>query len=402
MSMQPRDLTIPAGWDRRGLPAWSYASAEMLELEKELLFRRSWQLVGHECELPEPGDYVTLDVAGERALVVRGRDGVARAFHNVCRHRGSRVVADERGHCRGAIVCPFHAWSYNLDGTLRGPARPQTLPPLDPVRWGLKPIELELWQGFVFVRFKPSGQPSVSEILAPFADEVAAYRPRELVVPPGDAAWSEEIAVNWKAVRDVDNEGYHVPKAHPGLQDLYGHHYADEPFVAGASRSFARFNDGPGSLWSVRKYKKILPDVTALPESHRRAWLYVGLFPNSVLTFYPDSVMFYQEFPLAHDRTLQRGRTFAYRDESRELRLARYLSGRIDRITGREDAQLIVWSYEATHSSGYDGVILSDLEYGVRSYHDHLRRLLPVVNLETAPAHGTVAAVNAELLAEGA
>jgi carnitine monooxygenase subunit len=242
----------------------------------------------------------------------------------------------------------------------------------------------------------------VSEILAPFADEVAAYRPGDLVVPADDSAWSEEIPVNWKAVRDVDNEGYHVPKAHPGLQDLYGHRYSDEPFVDGASRSFARFNDGPGSLWSVRKYKKILPEVTALPESHRRAWLYVGFFPNSVLTFYPDSVMFYQEFPLAQDRTLQRGRIFAYRGESRELRLARYLSGRIDRITGREDAQLIVWSYEAAHSSGYEGVILSDLEYGVRSYHDHLRRALPVVNLETPPAPGTVAAVNAELLAQGA
>jgi carnitine monooxygenase subunit len=150
---QPRDLSIPAGWDRRGLPGWSYSSPELLELEKELLFRSCWQLAGHECELPESGDYLTLDVAGERALVVRGRDGALRAFHNVCRHRGSRVVADERGRCRGAIVCTFHGWAYNLDGTLRGPARPGSFPALDPAEWSLKPIELELWQGFLFVRF---------------------------------------------------------------------------------------------------------------------------------------------------------------------------------------------------------------------------------------------------------
>ena len=402
MNMQPRDLSIPTGWDRRGLPGWSYGNAELLELEKELLFRRSWQLVGHECDLAEPGAYLTLDVAGERALVVRGRDGAIRAFHNVCRHRGSRVVADERGVCRGAITCPFHAWSYNLDGTLRGAARPQTLPRLDPRQWGLKPIELEIWQGFVFVRFKPSEQPAVADILAPFADEVGHYRTHALAILPGGGAWKDELPVNWKAVRDVDNEGYHVPRAHPGLQDLYGHGYSDEPFVRGASRSFAPFNDGPGNLWSVRKYKKLLPEVTTLPESHRRAWLYFGFFPNTVLTFYPDSVMFYQEFPLSVDRTLQRGCSYAYRDETRELRAARYLSKRIDRVTDGEDAQLIVWSSEAVLSSGYDGVILSDLEYGVRSYHDHLRQLMPVLDLDRPPAPGTLAQLNETLLAEPA
>ena len=204
---------------------------------------------------------------------------------------------------------------------LRGAARPQTLPPLDPVQWGLKPIELELWQGFVFVRFKPSAQPPVADILAPFADEVAHYRTHALAALPGGGEWTDELPVNWKAVRDVDNEGYHVPRAHPGLQDLYGHGYSDEPFIRGASRSFAPFNDGPGSLWSVRKYKKLLPEVASLPESHRRAWLYVGFFPNTVLTFYPDSVMFYQEFPLAIDRTLQRGRS--YRLSRRDPRAAR-------------------------------------------------------------------------------
>ena len=401
MDMRPRDLSIPTGWDRRGLPAWAYANQELLELEKELLFRRSWQLVGHECELPEPGDYVTLDVAGERALVVRGRDRAVRAFHNVCRHRGSRVVGDERGSCRGAIVCPFHGWTYNLDGSLRGAARPQTFPPLDPVAWGLKPIELELWQGFAFVRFKPGDQPPVAELMAPFAEEVAAYRPHE-VVPAVDGAWTEEMAVNWKAVRDVDNEGYHVPRAHPGLHDLYGQHYVDEQFVDGVSRAIGSFNEGPAALWSVRHYKRILPEMPSLPPERRRAWVYLGLFPNTVIGLYPDSIMFYQEFPLAIDRTLQRGRVYRYREESRPLRLARYLSGRIDRVTVAEDAQLIVWSNEAVHSSGYDGVILSDLEYGVRSYHDHLRRLMPVLDLDQAPAPGTLVERNRALRARAA
>ena len=88
---------------------------------------------------------------------------------------------------------------------------------------------------------------------------------------------------------------------------------------------------------------------------NRRAWLYVGLFPNAVIAFYPDSTLFYQEYPLGARRTIQRGATYRYREESRELRLSRYLSGRIDRVTGREDTQLIQWTWEAMESSAFDG-----------------------------------------------
>src|SRR3546814_1493617 len=114
--------------------------------------------------------------------------------------------------------------------------------------------------------------------------------------------------------------------AHPGLQDLYGHGYFDEPLAAGANRSFGPFNEGAGRLWSVRNYKKILPDRPRLPDTHKRAWLYLGLFPNTVMAFYPESVMFYQEFPVSEGLTLQRGATYRYKDETRQLRLARYLS----------------------------------------------------------------------------
>jgi phenylpropionate dioxygenase-like ring-hydroxylating dioxygenase large terminal subunit len=390
--------TPPAGWDRRGLPAWAYFNSELLELEKEELFRKRWQLACHVNDLPGPGDYITFDIAGERALIIRGRDGVIRAFHNLCRHRGSRVVANDRGHCKSALICPYHGWAYNLDGTLRGAAQPQSFPPLDPVEWGLKPIELEIWHGFVFVRFKPSDQPPIATILARFDAEIAPYQV-ETLIPVSPVNWYDTTAVNWKSVRDVDNEGYHVAMAHPALQDLYGQNYQDEPFIGGASRSIGGFNPGPGKLWSVRNYKSVLPEATWLPESHRNAWLYFGLFPNAVIGLYPDSVIFYQEFPDGVGNTRLRGATYRRPNESREMRAARYLSGRIDNDTVAEDQLLTIWSCEATRSSGYDGIILSDLEYGVRTYHDHLREALPVVNLEAEPEPGTVAAHNVALLA---
>ena len=387
----------PMEWDRGGLPPWTYHNEELTEIEKDVLFRRHWQLACHVSDVAEPGDYVTFDMAGERALVLRGGDGRIRAFHNLCRHRGSRVVATSRGRCDRMITCPFHGWRYNLDGTLRGPAFPDSLPKLDRVEYGLKRIDLDIWMGFVFVRFLPGDQPSVSQVLARHDAEVAPYA-TDAMVPAPDEFWTQELAVNWKAVRDVDNEGYHVPEAHPGLQDLYGRNYYDEPLVDGTSRAFGALTERPGRLWSVRHYKKFLPERLELPASSRRAWLYIGLFPNTVLAFYPDSTLFYQEYPISARRTIQRGASYRYRDENRALRLSRYLSGRIDRYAGREDTQLIEWTWEAMESSAFDGIMLSDREYMVRSYHDAFRARVPVTTLDRTPEWGTVAAVNARML----
>lgn len=383
-------------WDRSGLPPWAYNSEELLGLEQDLLFRRHWQLAGHACDIPEAGAYFCFDVAGERAIVIRGRDGEIRAFHNVCRHRGSRVVAEPEGTCKSAMVCPFHGWTYNLDGTFRSAPAPRTLPELDPVETGLKPVEMELWHGFIFLRFLPGPQPSIADMMARHEAELAPYRLDDLISDGG--FWHDELAVNWKCVRDVDNEGYHVPMAHPALQDLYGKSYRDEPFENGTARTFATFNEGEGKLWSVRHYKKILPCKKSLPESHRSAWLYIGVFPNSVIEFHPEGISYYQEFPEGVSQTRMRGAAYRWENQSRETELARYLGMRINRDTSEEDVQLIIWSQEATASSAYDGFILSDLEYGVKSYHDELRKLMPVLNADEEPVPGTLESVNQSLL----
>ena len=117
---------MPNDWHRGGLPAWTYDNEELLDLEKEAVFRRNWLCVGHVSEIPEAGDYLSLDAADERALILRDREGEIRAFHNLCRHRGSRVVTEREGRCQRAVICPFHGWSYNLDGSLRAMASPRT------------------------------------------------------------------------------------------------------------------------------------------------------------------------------------------------------------------------------------------------------------------------------------
>ncbi|MGB1338023.1 aromatic ring-hydroxylating oxygenase subunit alpha [Planktomarina sp.] len=394
------DIALPKDWDRSGLPGWAYFSQELFELECETLFKTHWQFVCHVNEAADIGAYVTFDVAGERALVIRGHDGILRAFHNLCRHRGSRIVPDARGVCNKAMVCPYHGWAYNLDGGLRGIANRDTFPPMQADKWGLKPLEMEIWNGLVFIRFQAGPQPAVAEILARFDDEIAPYDLANMV-PTDSNSMDDLLPVNWKSVRDVDNEGYHVRQAHPGLHQLYGNGYFDEPYANGTSRSVGTFNEAYGHRWSVRKYREILPEADNLPLEQQRQWIYFGMFPNFVLGLYPDSVIYYQEVPQSAEQTVQRGMCYRRRDESREMRAARYLSGRIDRDTADEDQMLMVWSCEATKSSAYDGVIFSDLEYGVKTYHDHLRQLLPVMAQPVPPESGQMALLNDALLSKG-
>ena len=394
------DIALPKDWDRSGLPGWAYFSQELFELECDTLFKTHWQFVCHVNEAAEIGAYVTFDLAGERALVIRGHDGILRAFHNLCRHRGSRIVPDARGVCNKAMVCPYHGWAYNLDGGLRGIANRDTFPPMQAEKWGLKPLEMEIWNGLVFIRFQAGPQPAVAKILARFDDEIAPYDLANMV--PTDSDYMDDLlSVNWKSVRDVDNEGYHVRQAHPGLHQLYGNGYFDEPYANGTSRSVGTFNEAYGHRWSVRKYREILPEAGHLPPHQRRQWIYFGMFPNFVLGLYPDSVIYYQEVPQSATQTVQRGMCYRRREESREMKAARYLSGRIDRDTAGEDQMLMIWSCEATKSSAYDGVIFSDLEYGVKTYHDHLRQLLPVLAQPVPPESGHMARVNDALLGKG-
>jgi phenylpropionate dioxygenase-like ring-hydroxylating dioxygenase large terminal subunit len=235
----------------------------------------------------------------------------------------------------------------------------------------------------------------VAELMKPVEAEIAHYNIADMV--PASGVWTQKSPVNWKSVRDVDNEGYHVAMAHPGLQDLYGSTYFDEPFVNGVSRSFATYNPHAGRRWSVKNYVRISPDAEHLPEHLRKAWIYYGIFPNMVIALTPETAQFYQEFPLSTGETLLRGAVYRYKDESARQAAARYLAQRIDRETTSEDVQLTIWSNESMLSDAFAGFYLSDLEYGVRSHHDHLRRQLPVLELESAPEENEMWGINEAL-----
>jgi phenylpropionate dioxygenase-like ring-hydroxylating dioxygenase large terminal subunit len=371
-------------WNRDGLPAWSYRSASLLELEKDKVFLNHWHVVGHVNDLKQPGDWLSFDLLGERALVMRGQDAVIRAFHNTCRHRGSRLVEGEQGHCRSAIMCPFHAWVYTLEGELKKVSQPEKFPDLDSNTWALKPMELEIWRGFLFLRFEPGPQGSIAAMMTRHEDELSVY-PLESLEPTDGLYTSPVTPVNWKAMVDVDNECYHCPTAHPGLTDLYGRRYEEGPWIDGTHRIRGPFNDSPSRRELNQRYRDLVEQHPEPFRSIPQAWLYIGLFPVSVLVFYPESAGFYRSIPLNEHTSVMTGATYKYEGESKSMTLARETSTAIDAEVMLEDKHVCELHYQATASKYWDHGLLGDSEKALREHHDMLRELIPELNNPKSP-----------------
>jgi phenylpropionate dioxygenase-like ring-hydroxylating dioxygenase large terminal subunit len=319
------------------LPAWLYRDPAFFELEKRHVFRTAWQVVCHVSDVPEAGCYHTLDFLDEKVVTLRGDDGVVRSFHNVCRHRAARVADGDKGRCGRRLVCPYHAWSYGLDGQLAAVPRWQGFEDLDLDAHGLAPVEQEIWRGFVFVRFAP-GLPSVAEMMAPYDDEIAPHGFEDLV-PQGRVVLRPR-PVNWKNIADNYADGLHIPVAHPGLSRLFGGTYAIEakPWV---DKMSGVVGDEASFAWSERAYAGLLPAFEHLPAERRRTWSYYKLWPNVAFDVYPDQVDFMQFIPISATQTLIREIPYARKDLRREAKAARYLNWRINRQVNTEDTALV-------------------------------------------------------------
>jgi phenylpropionate dioxygenase-like ring-hydroxylating dioxygenase large terminal subunit len=397
MKFIPTEEIFKRKGSRSGLPAWAYDNAELTALEIDRIFLRSWLFVAHAAELPRSGDYQCFGMGDERAVVVRDGDGEIRAFYNVCRHRASRVVPEEKGHCGKSFICPFHGWSYNLDGSLRNIPKADSFPELEREQYGLKPLDCEVWHGLIFIRFGGEGA-SVAQMMAAAEEEVGLYRIEDMECL--GESYNLEFDLDWKAVVDVDNEGYHVPVGHPELFDLVGSTYNDQRLEGGLGRSYGSFKDRKFKFQRNRDYVDALPEDSYLPESHRHCWIYWGMYPTFVLTLFPDQIEIYQFFPTGPQQSLMKGKCFALPDERPQMQKARELNQAINAGVGSEDIQLIEWVAEGMRSSAFDGLMLSDLESGVAAFHNALRDELPVLELEQAPAQGSLKQVNQELRAK--
>ncbi len=370
-----------AGWS---LPAWLYQDPEWYAVERAVILRPAWQIVCHLSDIPAAGDWRTLEWLGESIIVVRGDDGKVRAFANVCRHRGSRLV-DGDGGCARALVCPYHAWTYALDGRLTGVPLKSTYPDFALADHGLAVMEHEIWRGFVFVRLAP-GLPSVAEMLAPWDAEVAPYRFEDM--RPLMPVSVRPRAVNWKNLCDNYSDNLHILPAHPGLKRLFGLGYET---IAGpwSDRLGGALQDvANAGSWSERAYARAVPPVAHLPPERRHHWWYIKLWPNIAFDIYADQIDFMQFIPTSATTTALRGASYALADDRREMRAARYLNERINRSVNAEDSVLVGRVQAGMASSSFTIGPLSETEVCLRSFAAKIREKVPEARLHTPPAPG--------------
>jgi phenylpropionate dioxygenase-like ring-hydroxylating dioxygenase large terminal subunit len=368
----------------QSLPGWLYHDPEFFAYEADHVFRPSWQVLCHLNDIQNAGDYVTFDFLGDSIVALRGDDDVVRTFHNVCRHRGARLLDGPWGHCNRRVICPYHGWSYDLCGSLGGVPFRETFVDLDMAAHGLKPVVHEIYHGFIFIRLGGSG-PSVAEMMSPYEAEIAAYRMADMV--PLGRVTLRPRAVNWKNISDNYSDSLHINVAHPGLTRLFGKSYGIEA-REWVHKMWGWLRDEPSSNRSERMYQKYLPRVAHLPEDRQRLWVYFKLWPNVAFDIYPDQIDFMQFVPVSATSTMIREIAYVHPDVRREMKAARYLNWRINRQVNKEDTDLINRVQAGMGSSSYEAGPLGATEVGLRQFARKLRALAPVAREGRAPLAG--------------
>ena len=287
-----RATTLPARW---------YTDPQMYAAEQGAVFGRTWQAAGLAEWAAAPGDFFACDIAGEPVLVTRSADRTLRAFSNICRHRGSELC---NGRGSGSVVkCPYHGWSYTLDGRLHGAPEFEGVADWDRNQVCLPPFQAQIWGPYVFVNMDPAAPP-LAAVMGAIPREVAAIGcPIDTLKHAARRDYI--IECNWKVYVDNYLEGYHLPAAHPSLfRELDYAQYRVDTFRYYSSQ-IAPIRAAAGS--EARRY--VFSDAA-------RSALYYWIFPNFMLNVYPDNMSANIIVPLGPDKTLTIFEWFAYGDAS--------------------------------------------------------------------------------------
>jgi choline monooxygenase len=271
------------------LPAKLYFDAAVFATEKERIFFRSWQVVGHRDQVEHPGDYFTTELVGEPLLIVRGTGGELRGFYNVCRHRAGPPV--EGCGSRKLFRCGYHGWTYGLDGSLISATEIEGVEGFRPEEFALVPVRVEEWFNFIFVNLDPDARP-LRENLGELPKQAEKFHFAGMKL---FERRTYEMNCNWKTYVDNYLEGYHLPSVHPGLnRELDYNAYVVEPH-AEYVRQFSPIRGAQPGDTTPRRYPEAQEDLTTD---------YFWIFPNWMLNCYPDNVSLNIVLPLAPERSL--------------------------------------------------------------------------------------------------
>jgi phenylpropionate dioxygenase-like ring-hydroxylating dioxygenase large terminal subunit len=366
------------------LPVAPLVSEDYYELEKDAVFRKTWVNVGHTSQCPNIGNYFVQEVAVLNAsvLVIHGKDGNMRAFHNVCSHRGNKLVWDDRGKTKNYVSCSFHGWAFDLEGKLKSVLDEGSFYDIDKSCLGLTTIRTAVWRGFIFITFNPDIEP-LEEYLGPLVEEMEDRNFEDL-----DLLFRYEIEeeCNWKIAIDAQNEMYHVPvlgPIHRGVGFIYYH----TPGGLAKTTVFKRFGRH-ATLWGTdinpTFIEKGLGEVlTSKIETTdggmpKRGGIfdYYSIFPNMVIGFLVDMTFVYNFWPLAHNRTKWEIKVFRRKPETAaDLFLAHFWKARLRDILA-EDVPGHEMQHVGLASGAKKTFVVQDDEIMIRSFHKTLHSYL--------------------------
>jgi glycine betaine catabolism A len=291
-------IKTSVGRGEQTLDARWYVDAQVFATEQERIFSREWICVGRLESLERPGDYFLADLAGESLIVTRDTARRLHAFYNVCRHRGTRMCEVARGHFSGAIQCPYHAWTYALDGTLKVARNMQDVPGFDTSDFQLAEAAIATWEGFVFVNLQRPAQP-FERAFEPLYGRFAAWSVESLRTA---CTLEYELACNWKLVFMNYSECYHCPLVHPQLDKLSPsdsgrNDLTEGPFLGGYSE--LRTHGGSLSTTGTRRR----PPLGTVSEADQDRAYYYTIFPSMMLSLHADYVMVHYAKPIDEHRT---------------------------------------------------------------------------------------------------
>jgi Rieske 2Fe-2S family protein len=362
---EPAALLVGQGSDHeayyRSLPRKYYVSPETFELEYSRIFARQWVLAGHTCQIPKAGDFFTVDIAGESIVIVRGQREALHALFNVCRHRGSRVCDAPRGHVR-RFICPYHAWTYGIDGHLE---HAPTIPDgeyIDYAEYRLASVRVANCQGFIFINLGADEPSAVEDAFAQMADGLPAIEPHDLKLAHEVV---HDIQANWKLVAENNLECYHCPFCHDVLCRAMDEHafkadiataarYAvQDPNFVGGSGPGIPVRAGAASMTRSGEFasKRLLGDMTPADAGFSAGFHIAPVFGAAL--FYPDYVVMQTNFPQAAGLTKQKVQWFVHADavEGEDYDVGDVIE--VLDATAREDVEIIQRNARGASSRAY-------------------------------------------------
>lgn len=344
------------------LPAKLYVNPEALEEEKEKIFRKTWQYVGHVSKVRNPGDYFTCEVADEPLIIVRGNDGEIRAFYNVCLHRAAKVVEGEG--CKKILQCPYHAWTFNLDGSLNKAPNFKGVECFEKENYGLSEVKVEVAaDAFIFVNLDQHALP-MSTTFGKLFEEFKQYNFGEL---KQTTVFKGQVKANWKLVIDNYLECDHCPVAHPALiktLDMKNYFYK---LFENYSYQYSPMKDNKGKIEESTQLN--------FEDGILREGKYYWLWPNLMISFNPGPKNFstYQVIPIDVETTESVYTTYFLDDimtEEHEKTL------KLIEITRNEDFALIENVQKGLRSRAYTQGRFSLTEKAVHHFHLLMQKAL--------------------------